>query len=136
MRSSAADVRVRAGKESGYTILEILVVLVVIGTLAGLAVPSYLGFRDRSSRVAAQSNVRLVMPALEAYFTDRDTYVGATLTVLRAQYDFGIDDSAGSRYKISDLTATSYCAQNHVGGWYAWATGPASQIEVGKSSHC
>lgn len=110
--------------------------LVIIGVLAGIAVVSYVGFRDRSSRSAAKANVRSVIPALEAFHTDQDTYVGATLTVLRTQYDLQIDDSAASRYKIDDLTDTSYCLQNHIGDWYAWMTGPGEPIDVGSTSHC
>ncbi|MGD0167382.1 MAG: prepilin-type N-terminal cleavage/methylation domain-containing protein [Gaiellaceae bacterium] len=136
MRSPAADLELHAGEESGFTLVELLVVMVVVGVLIGISVVSYLSFRDHSSRVAAQANVRTIMPALEAYHADQDTYVGATLTELRTQYDLQIDDSAASHYKISAQTDTSFCAQSHVGDWYAWTTGPAAPISTDSSAHC
>jgi prepilin-type N-terminal cleavage/methylation domain-containing protein len=136
MRPSAADLRRRAGEEAGFTLVELLAVLVVIGVLTGIAAVSYVGFREHSSRTTAESNVSSVIPALEAFHTDRDTYVGASLTVLRKQYDLQIDDSAASRYKISSETDSSYCIQNHVGDWYAWTTGPGAPIDTDVTSHC
>jgi prepilin-type N-terminal cleavage/methylation domain-containing protein len=136
MRSSAVDLRLRAGKEAGFTLVELLVVMVILGVLASIAIASYTGLRDRSGRSAVESNVRSVIPALEAFHTDRDSYAGATLTVLRTQYDLEIDDSAASNYKISGQTDTSYCVQNHAGDWYAWKAGPAESIGVGSASHC
>ena len=123
-------------EEAGFTLVELLVVIVVIGVLITIAVVSYLGFSDRASRTTAQANVRTVVPALTAFYTEHSTYAGATLTTLRETYDLQIDDSAASHYKISDLSGSSYCLQNHVGDWYAWTTGPNAPIDAGTASHC
>ena len=116
--------------------IELLVVIVVVGILIAIAVVSYFGFSDRASRTTAKANVRTVVPALTAFHTEHSTYTGATLTTLRAQYDLQIDDGAASRYKISDLSDSSYCLQNHIGDWYAWVTGPDKPIDTDTASHC
>ena len=63
-----------AREESGFTLIELLVVLLIIGILLAVAVPSYLGFKDRANRGAAQANVRSAVPAVEAYYADRGNY--------------------------------------------------------------
>ena len=61
-------------EESGFTLIELLIVLVIIGILLAIAVPSYLGFKDRAEKTAAQANVRSAIPAVEAYYADNGNY--------------------------------------------------------------
>ena len=52
--------------------------IIIIGILLAIAVPSYLGFKTRANDAAAKANLRAAIPSAEAYFADNATYAGMT----------------------------------------------------------
>src|SRR4051794_4358435 len=71
--------RVRAQSESGFTLVELLVVMLIIGLLAAIAIPAFFNQRNKANDASAKEAVRTVQTALETYSTDNSgAYTGAT----------------------------------------------------------
>jgi prepilin-type N-terminal cleavage/methylation domain-containing protein len=79
-----ANVRRHPARPDGFTLVELLVVMAIIGALLAIAIPSYLGARGRATNRVAQSDLRAAIPSAESYQTDHADYSGLDLSALRA----------------------------------------------------
>jgi type IV pilus assembly protein PilA len=72
--------------ERGFTLIELMTVILIVGILVVIALPTFLGARTRASDVAVQSDVRNAFAAEKAYYTDNLTYTNdpATMTAIEA----------------------------------------------------
>lgn len=61
-------------KQKGFTLIEIMVVLVILGVMAALVVPRVLGRADDARKVAAKSDIASLMNALKLYNLDNMRY--------------------------------------------------------------
>jgi type IV pilus assembly protein PilA len=121
-------------REQGFSLVELLVVLVIISVLLAIAVPSYLGFRGRAADDAARANIRAAFPATSAYSADNNGtatdvdsnaatsgFEGMTIARLKV-YDAGIGASVTVHSPAT--TATAFCLTATESGRTWSARGP------------
>src|SRR5688572_17520795 len=60
--------------EEGFTLIELMVVVLIIAILLAIAIPTFLGARERAQDRAAQSNLRNALTAEKVYYTDNQIY--------------------------------------------------------------
>jgi type IV pilus assembly protein PilA len=66
-------------REDGFTLVELLVVVLILGLLAAIAIPSFVNQRDKATDGKAKVNLQVAQRAMETYFLDHNTYATANM---------------------------------------------------------
>jgi type IV pilus assembly protein PilA len=106
-------IRRRLQSEKGFTLIELLVVILIIGILAAIAIPSFLGQKDKATDAQAMSQARSAQTAIETYATSHNgAYTSADPGALQKIEPTLNDNPAGLKVDSADgdsykLTVTS-----------------------------
>lgn len=91
----------------GFTLIELLIVIVVIGILATIAIPQYARTKERAFNSAAKSDLRNLMTAEEAYFSENQAYLTVTVSAGGAASITGtLDFRASEGVELAATAAT------------------------------
>ncbi len=80
--------RMNKKDEKGFTLIELMIVIAIIGILAAIAIPQFSAYRTKSYNSAAQSDVRNLATAQEAYYVDNSTYASNYTRLTGTEYGY------------------------------------------------
>ena len=111
--------------KKGFTLIELLIVVVIIGILAAIAIPKFANTKEKAYVASMKSDLRNLITAQEAYFSDNNSNYAAAISNLGTNYKA----STGITVVLNTVTNT---------GWKASATSNSTAktctIELGGGS--
>jgi type IV pilus assembly protein PilA len=98
-------------KDEGFTLIELMVVVMIIAVLIAIAIPSFLGFRKSAQDRSAQSELRNVLLSEKAYWLDNGDYTeaAADITAFEPNAVINADPTVGVALNLNALDADVVC---------------------------
>jgi type IV pilus assembly protein PilA len=92
--------------KKGFTLIELLIVVVIIGILAAIAIPKFANTKEKAYIASMKSDLRNLVTAQEAYFSDNNSTYAASTTAMGTNYKA----SSGVTVTINSSTNTGWTA--------------------------
>lgn len=83
-----------AKQKKGFTLIELMIVVAIIGILAAIAIPNFMNYQCKAKQSEAKSNLGTIRTTQEAYYAEKDSY-SASLA------DIGFDTKGDANYSYS-----------------------------------
>lgn len=120
--------KVKRSNEKGFTLIELMIVIAIIGILAAIAIPQFSAYRTRSYNSAAESDLRNAATAQEAYYVDTQHYCASAAGLEGNTYGLFLSENVTLSVNSADTTSYVMTARHASGDATFIIRGPGGSV--------
>ncbi len=137
--------KLRGNNSKGFTLIELMIVIAIIGVLAAIAIPNFISYRNKSYCNSAESDANNVAASISDYFAipehttldvqtpAESSYLGFVLTNKGGQNSVAVSGAADGSINIQVTEAANRCTSDYRGA--SNASGSQDQWSSGSGTH-
>ncbi|MCP4690149.1 MAG: prepilin-type N-terminal cleavage/methylation domain-containing protein [Desulfobacterales bacterium] len=127
--------KLRSGNEKGFTLIELMIVIAIIGILAAIAIPNFIAYRNKAYCSRAENDAQNILAGIACYFAEPDNFNVPTVGILQAdgicQVELSNEEGASSViYVWSGSSWTAATAQGFIADGIAMAAWVEDESEL------
>jgi prepilin-type N-terminal cleavage/methylation domain-containing protein len=99
--------KLRGSSEKGFTLIELMIVIAIIGILAAIAIPNFISYRDKAYCSGAETDVQTIMGAIADYFSNPSNQTVSAPSLLAAS-NIRTSNNNTNEWSIENQGTNSY----------------------------
>ncbi len=99
--------KLRSNKK-GFTLIELMIVIAIIGILAAIAIPNFIAYRDKAFCSQAENDAQNTLASLASYYADPDHIGRPTVAQLISIEDLSLNNTTGAILLSGNVTGIMY----------------------------
>jgi len=105
--------KLRGNNSQGFTLIELMIVIAIIGILAAIAIPNFIAYRDKAYCSKVETDAQNVLAALASYFSEpENTSINGGVTTLQTQEELVLNGAnEGTLIEVGGVGAGVFEAQ-------------------------